>query len=124
MEYYIDKQEKVEYSDKNKRKFIIKWKNDEYSTYIDDTYLKDKILTLDNLEEFFDSIFNEKKYYGLDCYYDLYYLTPDSIQLNISVEMKISDKLKTLKQNFVFNLHKIDKRSIFQWFTDIILNRD
>lgn len=123
MEYYIDKQED-EYSDKNKRKFIIKWKNDEYSTYIDDIYLKDKILTLDNLEEFFDSIFNKKKYYGLDCYYDLYYLTPDCIQLNISVEMKISDKLKTLKQNFVFNLHKIDKRSIFQWISDFIFDRD
>lgn len=124
MEYYIDKQEKDKYSNRFTRKFIIKWKNEEYSTYINDTYLEDKLITLDNLDEFFDSVFNKKKYYSLDCYYDLYYSTPDSIQLNISVELKINDKLKTLKQDFVFILQKIDKRTIFQWISDFILDRD
>lgn len=123
-EYYINKKEEDEYSDKFKRKFIIKWKGSEYLTYIDDTYLKDKILTLDDLEEFFDSVFNKKKYYGLDCYYDFYFCSQNSIQINISIETKISDKLKILKEEYIFILHKIDKKTWFQWFIDFILDRD
>ena len=123
-EYYINKKEEDEYSDKNKRKFTIKWKGGEYYTYIDDTYLEDKIITLDDLEEFFDSIFNKKKFYTLDCYYDFYFCGSDSIQLNISVETKINDKLKPIKEEYIFILNKIDKRSILQWIIDIIFDRD
>lgn len=123
-EYYIDKKEEDEYSDRFKRRFIMKWKKEEYYTYIDDTYLEDKIITLDNLEDFFDSIFNKKKFYSLDCYYDFYFYSYDSIQLNIRLETKINENLKTLKQDFIFILHKIDNKSIFQWIRDIILDRD
>lgn len=122
-EYYIDKKEENEYSDRFKRKFIMKWKGGEYATYIDDTYLEDKILMLDDLEDFFDSVFNKKKFYTLDCYYDFFFCAKNSIQLNISIETKISDKLKTLKQDFVFILHKIDKRSWFQWLSGFIFDR-
>ena len=93
-EYYIDKKEEKKYSDQFKRKFIIKWKGEDYSTYIDDTYLEDKILTLDDLEEFFDCTFNKKKFYSLDCYYDFYFSTKNSIQLNISIETKIRNENK------------------------------
>jgi hypothetical protein len=124
IEYYIDKKEEDEYSDRFKRKFIMKWKDSEYLTYIDSDYLEDKIISLDNLEEFFDSTFNKKKFYNLDCDYDFYFCSQNSIQLNILIEIKISDKLKELTQNFIFILHKIDNRTWFQWFKDIILNRD
>ena len=118
------KKEEDEYSDRFKRKFIMKWKDEMYSTFIDDTYLEDKVLTLDNLEEFFDSIFNKKKFYSLDCYYDFYFCAQNSIQLNVKLEMKINENLKSIKEKYIFILHKIDKRSWFQWFTDIILDRD
>lgn len=123
-EYYIDKKEENEYSDRFKRRFIMKWKGEDYSTYIDDTYLEDKILMLDDLEDFFDSVFNKKKFYMLDCYYDFFFCAKNSIQLNISIEMKINDKLKTLKQDFVFILHKIDKSSWLHWISDFIFDRD
>jgi hypothetical protein len=123
-EYYIDKKEEENYSDQFKRKFIMKWKGEEYSTYIDDTYLEDKIISLENLEEFFDSIFNKKKFYNLDCFYDFYFCAEKSIQLNIKLEMKINENLKTLKEEYIFILHKIDKRSWTQWIIDIILNKD
>jgi len=124
IEFYINKKEEDEYSDRFKCKFIIKWKDEMYSTFIDDTYLEDKVITLDNLEEFFYSIFNKKKFYDMDCYYDFYFCAQNSIQLNVKLEMKINENLKTLKEEYIFILHKIDKRSWFQWFTDIILDRD
>jgi hypothetical protein len=124
MEYYINKKEDDDYADKFKRKFIMKWNDETYYTFINDTYLEDKILTLDNLEDFFDSTFNKKKFYNLDCFYDFYFCAKNSIQLNISIETKISDKLKTLKEEYIFILHKIDKRSWFQYIIDIILNKD
>ena len=124
MEYYINKKEEKKYSDQFKRKFIMKWKGEDYSTYIDDAYLEDKVIMLYNLEEFFDSIFNKKKFYNLDCFYDFYFCAEKSIQLNIKLEMKINKNLKTLKEEYIFILHKIDKRSIFQWIIDIIFNRD
>jgi hypothetical protein len=57
-------------------------------------------------------------------FYDFYFCAEKSIQLNIKLEMKIIENLKTLKEEYIFILHKIDKRSWFQWFTDIILDRD
>jgi len=124
MEYYIDKKENNEYSDQFKRKFIMKWKGDEYTTYIESSYLEDKIISIDDLEEFFDSAFNKKKYYDFDCYYDFYFCSHNSIQLNISLITKINDKLKPLKQDFIFILDKIDKRTWGEWLTDIIFDRN
>jgi hypothetical protein len=124
MEYYIDKKEEKKYLDQYKRKFIIKWKNEEYSTYIDETYLKDKIITLNNLDDFFNSIFNKKNFYNFNVQYDFYFCSEKSVQLNIKLEIKINENLKTLKQDFIFILHKIDKRSWLRWFLDFILDRD
>ena len=124
MEYYINKKEEDEYSDRFKRKFIMKWKGETYYTFINDTYLKDKVINLDNLEEFFDSTFNKKKFYNMDCFYDFYFCGINSIQLNIKLEMKINENLKQLRQQFVFILHKIDNRTWFQYIIDIIFNRD
>lgn len=124
MEYYIDKKEKNDYSDRFKRKFIMKWKGAEYSTYIDDTYLEDKVISLDNLEEFFDCTFNKKKFYNLNVEYDFYFCGAKSIQLNIKLETKINDNLKSLIQDFVFILHKVDNRTWFKWLTDIILDKN
>jgi len=124
MEYYIDKKENNEYSDQFKRKFIMKWKGVDYSTYIESTYLNDKIISIDDLEDFFNSTFNKKKYYSFDCYYDFYFCSQNSIQLNISLIMKINDKLKPLKQDFIFILDKLDKRTWGEWLLDIIFDRN
>jgi len=124
MEYYIDKKEEDEYSDQFKRKFIMKWKGNEYLTYINSSYLDDKIISIDDLEDFFDSTFNKKKFYNFDCSYNFYFSTKNCIHLNILVDMKINDKLKSLKQDFIFILHKIDKRTWKQWLLDIIFDRD
>ena len=124
MEYYIDKKEEDDYSDRFKRKFIMKWKGETYYTFINDTYLEDKVINLDNLEEFFDCTFNKKKFYNMDCFYDFYFCGINSIQLNIKLEMKINENLKQLRQQFVFILQKIDNRTWFQYIIDIILNKD
>jgi hypothetical protein len=124
MEYYIDKKEEDDYSDRFKRKFIMKWKGEDYSTYIDDTYLEDKVISLDNLDEFFDCTFNKKKFYNLNVEYDFYFCAEKSIQLNIKLETKINENLKTLIQDFGFILHKVDNRTWFKWLTDIILDKN
>jgi hypothetical protein len=124
MEYYIGIKEEDEYSDNNKRRFIMKWKGSEYSTYIEDSYLEDKIIGLDNLEEFFDSTFNKKKFYDSDVYYDFFFINITSMQLYIKLETQIHKNLKPFRQEFIFFLKKVDNRTWFQWITDIILNRD
>ena len=124
MEYYINKKEEDDYSDTYKRKFVMKWKGYDYSTYIKSEYLEDKMITLDNLEEFFDCTFNKKKFYNLDTEYDFYFCAKNSIHLNIKLEINYNDELKPFRQDFIFILHKIDKRTWFEWLTDIILDRD
>ena len=124
MEYYIGIKEEDEYSDNNKRKFIMKWKGAEYSTYIKDSYLEDKIIGLDNLEEFFDSTFNKKKFYDLDISYDFFFTNITSMQLYIKLETQINKNLKPFRQEFIFFLKKVDNRSWFQYIIDIIQNKD
>ena len=124
MEYYIGIKEEDEYSDNNKRKFIMKWKGVEYSTYIKDSYLEDKIIGLDNLEEFFDSTFNKKKFYDLDVSYDFFFTNITSMQLYIKLETQINKNLKPFRQEFIFFLKKVDNRSWFQYIIDIIQNKD
>jgi hypothetical protein len=123
IKYYVNNVKDNEKSKKNKCKFIMIWKGDEYSTYIDDTYLEDKIITIDNLEEFFNSVFNKKKFYDINTYYDFYFCGKKSIQLNIKLETKINDNLKPLIQYYVFILHREDNKTWFNWFIDIILER-
>jgi len=123
-EYNIEKIEENEYSDKFKRKITIKWQGELYSTYIEDSYLDDKIISLDNLDEFFDAVFNNKKFYDMDISYNFYFCGANSIQLNIWFEIKINNKLKPIKQDYIFILHIEDNKSWFQYFTDIILDRD
>jgi hypothetical protein len=124
MEYYIGIKEEDEYSDNNKRRFIMKWKGAEYSTYIEDSYLEDKIIGLNNLEEFFDSTFNKKKFYDLDVSYDFFFTNITSMQLYIKLETQIHKNLKPFRQEFIFFLKKVDNRTWFQWITDIIQNKD
>lgn len=123
-EYYIDKKIEGEYSDIFKRKITIIWKGDKYSTFIQSEYLDDKIITLDDLEEFFDSVFNKKKFYNLDVSSEFYFWDINTLQLNIRLEIKINDKLKPLKQDYSFFLNKENKKTWFNWIKDIIFNSD
>lgn len=122
-EYYIDKKENDEYSDKFKSKFSIKWKSDIYSTFIDDTYLEDKIITLNNLEEFFDSVFNKKKFHNLDVSYDFYFCAPTSIQLNIQLKIIINDNLKSFTRDFVFILNKVETKTWCKYIGELFFPR-
>jgi hypothetical protein len=123
-EFNIDKISENEYCDKFKRKLTIQWKEKKYFTNINSDYLENKIISLDNLEEFFDAVFNNKKFYDIDIEYNFYFCGANSIQLNIWFEIKINNKLKPLKQDYIFILHIEDNKSWFQYFTDIILDRD
>jgi hypothetical protein len=123
-EYQIDKIQENEYCDKFKRKLTIEWMNGKYSVIIDSDYLEDKIISLDNLDEFFDCTFNKKKFYDLDMVYDFYFCNHRSIQINIWFEININEKLKPIKQDFVFILNEDINKSWGQYFLDIILDRD
>jgi len=122
-EYYIDKKENDEYSDKFKSKFSIKWKSDIYSTFINDTYLEDKIITLDNLEEFFNAVFNKKKFHNLDVSYDFFFCAPTSIQLNIQLKIIINENLKSLTRDFVFILNKVETKTWCEYIGEIFFSR-
>jgi len=114
-----------EYCDMLKRKITIKWKDHLYSTYITSEYLNDKIIGLENLQEFFDAVFNQNKFYTLETNYNMFYCSITSLELVINVKYVYDVNLKPFKQQFIFVLdEEKEPRSFLQYIYDLILNKD